>query len=300
MRSLYVDYTEQFPGIGHKPGSYKVLADRFEWAKRGVEQDLEGQYYNECTAQLDALLQGQKGKVIVECGCGLGRNLHRYARDNTCIGLDFSTTGLAKIRGYASGVVPVNADIRAVPLREGSADFVIFCNVLFIYEDLEQIAHMLREARRMLKPGGQVIVINDYCSAGVALAPFLRVPAAPFRGGPARKEFILYYFDRADAAGLLDRAGFEGFAARLCNFHLGVYHLTYLSPVFGALLRNHRQHRKVRRMDHWERVRGARCVNDAYPLNLLGRGMAAVSRRFWPSLAALSLCCTARKPGGNP
>lgn len=299
MRSLYVDYTEQFPGIENKPGSYKVLADRFEWAKRGVEQDLEGQFYNECAAQLDAILLREKGRVIVECGCGLGRNLHRYARDNTCIGLDFSTTGLAKIRRYGSGVVPVNADIRAVPLREGSADFVIFCNVLFIYEDLAQIVHMLQEARRVLKPEGKVIVINDFCSAGVALAPFLRVPPVPFLGrkakGSTRKEFILYYFDRADAARLLSQAGFQAVDSRLCNFHLGVYHLTYLSPLFGVLLRNHRQHRKVRRMDHWERVRGAQCVNDAYPLNLLGRGVAAMSRCFWPSFAALSLFCTARK-----
>lgn len=299
MRSLYVDYGEQFPGIENKPGSYKVLADKFEWAKRGVEQDLEGQFYNECNVHLDAILKHETGKIIVECGCGLGRNLHRYAKANTCIGVDFSTTGLAKIQSYGSGVVPLNADIREVPLKEGSVDFVVFCNVLFIYEDLGQIVHMLKEARRILKPAGRVIVINDYCSAGVTLAQFVKLPfLGLFKGKTkafARKEFILYYFDKTDAARLLEQAGFETFQTQLCNFHLGVYHLTYLSPVLGVLLRNHRQHRKVRRMDHWERVRTARCLNDAYPLNFLGRGVAAISQRFWPSFAALSLLCIAQK-----
>lgn len=293
MRSLSVDYNKQFTGVSEKPESYRELADNFEWAKREVDQDVEGHSYDECNDFLDSILAHQRGKTIVECGCGLGRNLHRYAADNRCIGVDFSSTGLQKIRQRGTGVEPVNADIMYVPLADASVDYVIFCNVLFIYEDLDQVLLMLSEARRMLKAGGKVIVINDYCSLGVWLAPFMRLPSLGKSRG--QREFMLYYYGKAESQRLLSEAGFNCVEPHLCNAHMGVYHMTYLSPVWGVMLRHHRRHHTVRHMDHWERVRRSDTVNGAYPLNRLGRMMASVSRRFFPSLASLSLCCTAEK-----
>ena len=297
MRSLHVDYSEQFVGIAEKPDSYRELADQFEWAKRDVDQDIEGQTYDECTNYLDSLLARETGKIIVECGCGLGRNLHRYARRNRCVGVDFSSTGLRKIRLRGTGVEPVKADIRQIPLVEGSADYVIFCNVLFIYEDLDIVHKMLVEAKRVLKKGGKVIVINYFCSTGVWVSPFLQVPRLAKRSGDKVKnrQFMLYYYTKEDSKRLLNEAGFDNVIPHLCNAHKGVYHITYLSPVWGVLLRNHRKHRVVRHMDHWERVRNSDSINGAYPLNIIGRCMASISRRFFPSLASLSLCCAAEK-----
>jgi len=80
MRSLKVNYKDQFEGVEEKPKSYHELADKFEWAKRDVDQDMEGHIYNECNGFLDFHLANQVDKVIVECGCGLGRNLHRYSK----------------------------------------------------------------------------------------------------------------------------------------------------------------------------------------------------------------------------
>jgi ubiquinone/menaquinone biosynthesis C-methylase UbiE len=298
MRSLHVDYSEQFVGVAEKPDSYHELADNFEWAKRDVDQDVEGHTYDECNNYLDSLLAHETGKVIVECGCGLGRNLHRYASRNQCVGVDFSTTGLRKIRLRATGVEPVKADIRQIPLADGSADYVIFCNVLFIYEDLELVHKMLVEARRILKKGGRVIIINDFCSAGVWLSPFLQIPRLANRpqGKEVQKrQFMLYYYTKADSKRLLSDAGFDNITPHLCNAHKGVYHITYLSPVWGVLLRAHRRHRVVRHMDHWERVRMSDSINGAYPLNIIGRMLASFSRHFSPSLASLSLCCSAEK-----
>jgi len=298
MRSLHVDYSEQFVGIAEKPDSYHELADQFEWAKRDVDQDVEGHTYDECNKYLDSILAHETGKVIVECGCGLGRNLHRYARRNRCVGVDFSKTGLRKIRLRATGVEPVKADIRQVPLADGCADYVIFCNVLFIYEDLQVVREMLVEARRILRKGGKVIIINDFCSTGVWLSPFLQVPRFTKRSeskNAKNKQFMLYYYTQADSKNLLNEAGLGNVNSHLCNAHKGVYHITYLSPVWGVLLRGHRRHRVVRHMDHWERVRKSESVNGAYPLNIIGRCLASISRRFFPSLASLSLCCAAEK-----
>ena len=103
MRSLNVDYIQQFTGVSEKPESYRELANNFEWAKSELDQDVEGHAYDECNDFLDSMLAGKRGKAIVECGCNLGCNLHRYAANNRCIGVDFSRTGLDKIPTEPSG-----------------------------------------------------------------------------------------------------------------------------------------------------------------------------------------------------
>jgi len=298
MRSLKVNYKDQFEGVEEKPKSYHELADKFEWAKRDVDQDMEGHIYNECNGFLDFHLANQVDKVIVECGCGLGRNLHRYSRENKCIGVDFSSTGLQKIRLFETGTKPLKSDIRHVALETGSADFVIFSNVLFIYEDLNEVLKMLKEAHRILKENGKIIVINDYCSVAVRLSQLFQIPQAWFtntHNDSKDKQFMLYYYSKAESKRLLELAGFTGCDSHLCNSHLGVYHVTYLNLLACLFLRGHRRHNEVRRMDHWERVRKSNSVNGAYPLSPLGRLVAAVSNRFFPSLASLSVCFSASK-----
>ncbi len=120
MRSLSVVYNKQFTRVSEKPESYRELADNLEWAKREVDQDVEGHYYDGCNDYLDSILAQQRGKTVVECSCVHGRNLDRYAADNRCIGLDFNSSGLQKIRQRGTGVEPVNADIRYVPLADAS------------------------------------------------------------------------------------------------------------------------------------------------------------------------------------
>ena len=300
MRTLKVDYSSLFAGLNGRPDSYRVLADEYEWVDRDVQKHAEGLRFDEFQGFLDQQLAGEKGTVIVECGCGLGGNLVRFSRNNHCVGVDFSMTALRKIRAHDKAIHSTAADIRALPLRNGCADYVIFSRVLFIYEDLLQINVMLREARRILKSGGKVILINDFCSAGIWLATTIR-DLFGFVGKliPSRKqrelEFMLYYFSRTDVLGLLAESGLELVETRLCNVHLGLFHLTYYSPFLGLALRSLRRFYQTRDLDHWERTRQAQNVNDAYPLNWLGRAVVWLSERRFPGLGALTLCNLAVK-----
>ncbi|MBT5330017.1 MAG: class I SAM-dependent methyltransferase [Gemmatimonadetes bacterium] len=300
MQSLKVNYSGIFAGLTKKPNSYREISDNYEWAKRDVEQHIDQYYYDDFNqGYLKRELAGQEGKLVVECGCGLGGNLIPYARRHRCIGFDFSRVALGKLRRYDSEVFPALADISAIPLADGCADYVVLARVLFVHEDIDFIVAILREARRILKPCGKVLIVNDFSSVGVRVFNgmndlFARLVSL-LRPGRDGAEFMLYYFSHDDLCVLLERAGLRLLDDELCNIHQGVYHLTYHNKLFGLLLRDNFHHYRIRRKDHWERVRLSRGINDAYPLNWFGRVLVRLAGRYWPSLAALSLNCSASK-----
>ena len=127
MRKLMINYSESFPGLKKKPESYKTIADNYEWKKREVEQNFRGRSYDYFNTYLDNVIGDQEDKVIVECGCGLGPNLLRYKEKNICVGFDFSKTALNKLQEYTDKIKVTRTDISSLPMRDNSADFVVFC-----------------------------------------------------------------------------------------------------------------------------------------------------------------------------
>jgi ubiquinone/menaquinone biosynthesis C-methylase UbiE len=99
------------------------------------------------------------GRDVLELGCGTGKNtawLGRRAR--TVIALDFSAAMLAKARKRvrASRVRFARHDInRPWPLRGSSVDAVMGNLVL---EHIRKLGPIYREARRVLRPGGQLFL----------------------------------------------------------------------------------------------------------------------------------------------
>jgi ubiquinone/menaquinone biosynthesis C-methylase UbiE len=300
MQSLKLKYSKLFAGLDGKPDSYREIADQYEWAEREVRQHVEQYRYDDFNAEyLPDLLNGERGKIVVECGCGLGGNILPFADRHRCIGVDYSKVALKKLRRHTRDMFVTLGDISAIPLRDESADYVIIARVLFVHEDLNFIAAILRDVQRVLKPQGKVVIINDFSSGGVRLFNsvndfFARVLEV-LRRRQSTHEFMLYYFSHDDLRQLLAQSGMTLVDTRLCNVHQGVYHLTYHNKLFGLLLRANWKHYRIRRKDHFERVRLSSRVNDAYPLGLVGRAFAHLVRRWRPSLAALSLAGIACK-----
>ena len=300
MQSLKLKYSKLFAGLDSKPDSYREIADHYEWAEREVRQHVEQYRYDDFNAEyLPDLLNGESGKVVVECGCGLGGNILPFATRHRCIGVDYSKVALKKLRSHTRDMSVTLGDISAIPLRDESVDYVILARVLFVHEDLDFIAAILRDVRRILKPQGKVVIINDFSSGGVrvfnGVNEFFARLLEVVRQQQSMHEFMLYYFSHEDLRQLLVQAGMELVDTRLCNVHQGVYHLTYHNKLLGLLLRANWKHYRIRRKDHFERVRQSSRVNDAYPLGLLGRAFAYLVGRYRPSWAALSLAGIACK-----
>ena len=137
---------------------------------------------------------------LVDIGCGTGANLPmlRHAVGNGQVfGLDFSPLALQFAReelgesGDAAGVHLSQGDALALPLRDGCADIVTMLDVL---EHLRDDSAALDEVRRVLKPGGALV---------------LSVPA--YQHLWSAHDEALHHFRRYEKSGLecvLRRAGF--------------------------------------------------------------------------------------------
>jgi SAM-dependent methyltransferase len=101
-----------------------------------------------------------KSRVLDLC-CGAGRHL----RELRCLGVDLDR---AALRGLPAAC----ADMRALPLRTGSFDAVVslFSSFGYLESDDEDL-RVLREVRRVLRPGGKLLL--DLLNRENALAGFV-------------------------------------------------------------------------------------------------------------------------------
>ena len=95
-----------------------------------------------------------RGKRILDLGCGKGRFARRLSqRGAEVYGLDLSSSMIAK----ASGIPRVKGSARRLPFRAEAFDAVIAVEV---FEHLLDLSEAIREARRVLRPGGSILIVD--------------------------------------------------------------------------------------------------------------------------------------------
>jgi SAM-dependent methyltransferase len=114
------------------------------------------------------LLDVRPGMTVLDLGCGEGRHaFEAYRRGATVLAVDWGTHEVSTTREWlgaiaAAGEAPAGAtagaaraDLRALPVPDGSVDRVIASEVL---EHIPDDRTALAEIARVLKPGGRVAV----------------------------------------------------------------------------------------------------------------------------------------------
>ncbi|MBI4390130.1 MAG: class I SAM-dependent methyltransferase [Nitrospinae bacterium] len=110
-----------------------------------------------------------EGKVWLDAGCGSGLALHfltdQLRRGDRYMGIDILAQGLSaalaksKTFGLEKSVLAVRADLSlALPLKEKSVDIVFAHFVMHVVGDAGRRMEVLSEFRRVLKPGGILVL----------------------------------------------------------------------------------------------------------------------------------------------
>lgn len=101
------------------------------------------------------------GQTILDCGCGRGfylKMLRHASATSRLLGIDLELPLLVKARrnvGHLPGVLPANASVYSLPYADATFDAVILSEVL---EHVERDVEALAELRRVLKPGGVLLI----------------------------------------------------------------------------------------------------------------------------------------------
>ena len=102
------------------------------------------------------ILEPRPGELVLDAGCGTGRNLAAIARTGaSVVGIDFSPRMLDLARDSHPGVPLALADLRArLPFVDGAFDAVL-CTL--VGEHLSGLGAALSELRRVLGAGGRLV-----------------------------------------------------------------------------------------------------------------------------------------------
>ncbi len=201
-------------------------------ATNAIFHDHECDYYDERFAivhdarsarralrETEALLgrRLRPGQVVLDAGCGTGwlaAGLRRARPDLLVIGADLSAGMLGRAR--AAGAWPLlQADAGRLPVAGESVDLVVARGVL---HHLPVVAAALGEWRRVLRPGGAVVLSSEPTPVVERhAAPLVRALLAALRREldpvedfweVASMAANLHVFTAADLAGLAAQAGF--------------------------------------------------------------------------------------------
>jgi SAM-dependent methyltransferase len=182
------------------------------WRNRRVIQEGGDVDFRSIRHHLLRILSGDKSKVVLEAGCGLGawviylRNLgyhHTHGVDNNC-------AVLRAVKQYDPSAPIFEGDICRLPFPNDSVDVYISLGVLEHFIDGPWDA--LAEARRVLKPGGLLFVtvpLNNLMRRVVTnpLRGLYLDLGARLRGRPLY--FIEYRYSRNKIVEIIQKAGFK-------------------------------------------------------------------------------------------
>jgi arsenite methyltransferase len=140
----------------------------------------------------------EPGAVVLDLACGVGSTASQLARSwgVTMVGLDCSPGFIEEARARDPEVSWTVGQADALPYPDGHFD-AVFCECFL--STVDEPAKVLREVRRVLRPGGRLAMSDMYLRQPGAAPSSREIPAATCLRGAAGKEATL---------ALLERTGF--------------------------------------------------------------------------------------------
>lgn len=123
-----------------------------------------------------ALWRRVRGPRVLEVGVGTGKNMPSYPPGLAVTAIDLAPRMLARARTRAARLgVAVDlreADVQALPFPDASFDTVV---ATFVFCSVPDPVLGLREVRRVLAPGGQLLLLEHVLSCRPLVRPLMQV-----------------------------------------------------------------------------------------------------------------------------
>jgi tellurite methyltransferase len=163
----------------------------------GVTLNIQEQFGQIDIYVFDQILRGNitPGMVVLDAGCGYGRNLVHLLREGCEIfALDADADGVGHVRALSASLetgLPAEnfqvGSIERMPFPNGFADVVICSSVLHFAHDERHFRAMLAELWRVVKPGGML-----FCRLGSRIGmDFKRVRGDLYLVGDGSEWFLV-------------------------------------------------------------------------------------------------------------
>ena len=125
-------------------------------------------------AELARRVVVRAGERLLEIGCGEGANLHHLREAGAVrFGVDYSGARTAFAR-RATDAHTATADATRLPFADGAFDVVLIRDVLHHIADVDGV---LAEARRVLRPGGRLTLLEPNRASPLILLQAAVIPA---------------------------------------------------------------------------------------------------------------------------
>ena len=160
-------------------------------AAEHLANDPTSELWGEHRSRYRFAAQFAAGQRILDVASGAGFGLQMLRRVQSCpIGLDYDASALHEVRRLEPTAPLVHADATCLPLANASIDLVVSFETL---EHVPDARAMVLEIRRVLKPGGRLVVSTPNRAFG---------PPERHTGNP----FHIKEFTAAELHGLLSEA----------------------------------------------------------------------------------------------
>jgi SAM-dependent methyltransferase len=181
--------------------------DRFE-AEHGDYDVLSEGGYRRFLTVFSELVAPKAGETGIDLGCGSGAFTRRLAKATglSMTGMDISPRLVERAKHVSGGERYLVGDITETGLPPASYDIIVYSGVLHHCDERDLRVRMLKEGRRLLKPGGRMFAFDpSWHSPSMWL---YRDPASPIHSklGKTENEVL---FKRDELAAEIAEAGFE-------------------------------------------------------------------------------------------
>jgi ubiquinone/menaquinone biosynthesis C-methylase UbiE len=167
------------------------------------------------------------GGALLDIGCGTGLFVEKYLHNGgTAVGIDLSRNMIERARGRCACCDFTLGTGEYIPFHDNSFDAI---SSILVFSYLRDPGAMLREAYRVLRPGGAISI----CTLGKKLLTS-GIPAIYQISEKCRvrhvmmKDFGEHYYDENEMYNLFCEAGFCDVRVSWCSFA----HIDMIDPLF--------------------------------------------------------------------